>query len=290
MNSKLIFEDSLLDSHAGQIKHNQPMASFTTLPSVNRLIGGVYAGLLTAIGAQPSCGKTTLLGQLADDLASKDVPVIIVSAELPAFRLVEKSLVRSSGHRLSLSNITKVANTSGWQEDFLAAKNAYAHDIARSTCILDAPVTVTELGRIVGDCTHLRQRPPVVFLDYLQLVAVAGLDASGDERLAITRCVRELSDLAKAYSAPVFLLSSITRNSYDKVELGLDCFGGSQGIEYSIDNALVLTPEGGSKSERQANLERAVRPVVVRALKVRYGQAGSAKLRFDAEHAVFLEE
>lgn len=289
MNAELVFESDLLDEHTGQIEGNLPMATFRTLPSLNRLIGGVYAGLLSAIASQPSCGKTTLLGQMADDLAAQDVPVIIVSAELPAFRLVEKSLVRCGQSSLALSTITEAANGSDEYDAFLVAKADYARDIAPNVCIIDAPVSVTELGRIVGECTHLRERVPVVFLDYLQLVATAGMEVSGDERIAITNCIRALSGLAKAYSAPVFLLSSLTRSSYDKAELGLDCFGGSQGIEYSLDNALVMSPDGSTKAERQASMSLDVRHVSMRALKVRYGCADSARLVFDAAHATFLD-
>ena len=41
MNKELVFESELLDEHAGQIRGNEPLARFQSLPSINRLIGGV---------------------------------------------------------------------------------------------------------------------------------------------------------------------------------------------------------------------------------------------------------
>ncbi|WP_346697425.1 DnaB-like helicase C-terminal domain-containing protein [Thermophilibacter mediterraneus] len=287
MGVDLVFEDQLLEGHEEQIRSNAPMARFSSLPCLNRLLGGVYPGLVTVIGAQPACGKTTLLGQMADDLARQGTPSIVVSAELPAFRVVEKSLVRCSNGAFSLSDVTRVANRDDGA--YAAAKEEYALAIAPDVCVIDSPVTIPDLARVVGDCVHLRGRAPAVFVDYLQLIATSGVDASGDERIAILNCVRALGDLARTYAAPLYLLSSIARTSYDKLDVGLDVFGGSQGIEYGIDNALYLTVEGDTKAERQANLELALRPVRLRALKVRYGRVGSASLRFDAAHATFWE-
>lgn len=284
----LVFEDQLLGGHTDQIRSNSPMARFSSLPCLNRLLGGVFPGLLTVIGAQPACGKTTLLGQMADDLARQGMPVIIVSAELPAFRIVEKSLVRCSGGSFSLSDTTRVASDDA-DGTFSAAADDYARHIAPDVCVIDAPVTIPDLTRVVGDCVHLRGKTPAIFVDYLQLIATSGVDTSGDERFAISNCVRMFSDLAKTYGAPIYLLSSIARTSYDKLDVGLDVFGGSQGIEYGIDNAIYLTIEGDTKAERQSNLELALRPVRLRALKVRYGRVGSAALRFDAAHANFWE-
>lgn len=289
MNKELVFESELLDEHAGQIRGNEPLARFQSLPSINRLIGGVYSGLLTVMGAQPSCGKTTLMGQMSDDLAGQGHPVIVISSELPSFRIVEKSIVRCSGGAFSLSEVTEAAGEADGCGDFSSAKERYARECAPNTCIIDAPLTIPDLGRIVGNCIHQRGQTPVLFIDYLQLVATAGLDATGDERIAISNCVRMLSNLAKSYGTPVFLLSSITRNSYNKQEVGLDVFGGSQAIEYGIDNALYLAVDGAGKAERQANMECEMRPMLLKALKVRYGSVETVTLGFDAAHATFRD-
>lgn len=289
MNKELVFESALLDQHAEQIRSNEPLARFRTLPCLNRLIGGVYAGLLTVIGAQPSCGKTTLMGQMSDDLAAQGSPVIVVSSELPAFRIVEKSLVRYGRGAFSLSEVTAAANDPHGSGEFGRAKDRYAREVAPNLCVIDAPVTIPELGRVVGDCCHLRGRAPVLFLDYLQLIATTGLEAAGDERIAISNCVRTLGNLAKSYGTPMFLLSSISRTNYDRADVGLDVFGGSQSIEYSIDNAIYLAIDGKTKVERQGNRELAVRPVLLKALKVRFGSVETASLSFDAQHAVFRE-
>lgn len=278
----LVFEASQLEQHINQALDDEPLLHLRTLPAIDSLIGGVRRGLVTVIGAQPGCGKTTLVGQIADDIAAQGRPVIFISAELPAFRIAEKSVARLAGSSLPIDKDAK-----GWSDAFRTAAKAYGSAIAPNICIIDKIVDMAMLGKLVYECQLSRGETPVVFIDYLQLMATSGLGAGGDERIAIANCVRELGDIAKTYESPVFAVSTITRQNYGKREVGLDVFGGSQNIEYGIDNALYLAVEGADKGEVQSNSEKAVRPIVIRALKVRYGTISTAYLDFDAAHATF---
>lgn len=278
----LTFEIANLEEHVKQVLEDNPLLHLEGLPEIDDLIGGIRRGLVTVIGAQPGCGKTTLVGQMADDVAAQGHPVIFISAELPSFRIAEKSILRLAG-----STLPDDKNAKGWPEAFHAAARSYGARIAPNTCIVDNLVNMAQLTQLVSDCQHARKKTPIVFVDYLQLIATSEMSASGDERIAIANCVRELSNIAKTYESPVFAVSTISRQSYGKRDVGLDVFGGSQNIEYGIDNALYLTIEGANRSDVQANSEKAVRPVVVRALKVRYGSISTAYLDFDAAHAAF---
>lgn len=278
----LVFEINQLDKHINQALDDEPFLHLRTLPDIDSLIGGVRRGLVTVIGAQPGCGKTTLIGQIADDIAAQGRPVIFISAELPAFRITEKSVTRLAG-----SSLPADRDARGWSTAFRAAAKAYGSAIAPNICIIDKIVDIAMLGKLVYECRLSRGETPVVFIDYLQLMATSGLRAGGDERIAIANCVRELSDIAKTYESPVFAVSTITRQNYGKREVGLDVFGGSQNIEYGIDNALYLAVEGAKTSDIRSNGERAIRPIIIRALKMRYGTISTAYLDFDAAHATF---
>ena len=62
---QLEFEDAALDKHLGLISMDRPKIVFDFGPA-NRLLGGIYPCQMTAFGASPGAGKTTLMGQLAD--------------------------------------------------------------------------------------------------------------------------------------------------------------------------------------------------------------------------------
>lgn len=284
-NNGLVFESELLESHIAEMGGTKPIAHINSLPGLDRLIGGITPGLVTALAAQPSCGKTTLLKQVADDLAEQGHPIIFYSAELPAYRITQKGITRLGGGAFTLSD------TNGATPDnsgaFNLACRLYAEKVAPRSCIIDAEVTTTELCRCVGDCVATSEKTPILMVDYLQLVATLTTDVPMDERTAIIGCVRALGGIAKSYDVPVFVLSSMQRGKYDDPNVGLDVFGGSQSIDYGIDNGLYLYVEGKDKRERQLNMEAKIRPVAVRALKARYGTLGTAKLAFDAAHATF---
>lgn len=279
----LTFEIDKLEEHVKQVLEDSPLLHLKSLPEIDDLIGGIRRGLVTVIGAQPGCGKTTLVGQMADDVATQGHPVIFISAELPSFRIAEKSILRLAGAALPDDK-----NAEGWSEAFRSAARSYGADIAPNTCIVDDLISKAQLTQLISDCQHAREKTPVVFIDYLQLLATSGLAVGGDERIAIANCVRDLSDIAKTCESPIFVVSTVSRQNYGKQDVGLDVFGGSQNIEYGIDNALYITIEGANKRDVQANSEKTLRPVVVRALKVRYGTISTAYLDFDAPHATFL--
>ena len=100
----LVFESDKLDEHLSALEGDQPVAHFG-LKALNDVLGGVYPGLNYAIGTAPGKGKTTLALQEADKLADDGHPVVYVSAELPAHKLLEKSLTRLSGTELALSEV-----------------------------------------------------------------------------------------------------------------------------------------------------------------------------------------
>ena len=283
-NSSLTFESAYLADYIAEIRGRRPMAHIRSLPTLDELIGGVVPGIVTTVGAAPGAGKTTLLKMVSDDLASQGFPTIFYSAELPAFRIAQKGITRLGFGAFELSDI---ADMDDENPAFELARERYAEEIAPNSCILDGELSMENLGRCVGDCIHEREKTPVVFIDYLQLVAISSFPVCSDERTAITSCVRALGNIAKNYDVPVFVLSSVQRNKYDDPSIGLDVFAGSQGIDYGIDNGLYLHIDGRDKEERRLNSERDVRPVTIRALKARYGTLGSVQLTFDAPHATF---
>ena len=154
-------------------------------------------------------------------------------------------------------------------------------------------MNTVELSNLVGLIARERNEAPIVFVDYLQLLA-CGITAGQqfiDERLAITACVKGLREISNLYGSPIIALSSTTRKSYEsgkssKPNLGM--FGGSSTVEYSFDSVLFLADDDG-KPDHAFEPPAVGTPLKLIALKNRYGTLGEARLDFDGAHATFLD-
>ncbi|MBS5735513.1 MAG: hypothetical protein KHW37_02785 [Collinsella intestinalis] len=150
---QLEFEDAALDKHLGLISMDRPKIVFDFGPA-NRLLGGIYPCQMTAFGASPGAGKTTLMGQLADGVAASGNPVLFITEELPAHKLVCKSLVRLSKGTLTLGDIPEnVAADTTSLAAFEAAVGCYRATIAPNISYASVS-SVADIGRLVGECIH----------------------------------------------------------------------------------------------------------------------------------------
>ncbi len=285
--TKLQFENERLDKSIELLAGDAPISMFN-LKALNDLLGGIYPGLIYILGATPGAGKTTFILQIADDLAASGQPIIFVSCELSEPKLLQKSLARIEGKDLTLSKVVDAASPQHPNHNiFEAAVEKYRASVA-SNIAITGPISLTELGYLVASCKRERGKAPVVFIDYLQILACG--DSTNpfiDERLAISSCIQGLRDIATFYGAPIFTLSTITRSSYGSKSPNLAVFGGSSAVEYSVDVALYLTDDKEEACLRFGNLDGTPRKLIM--LKNRYGSLGEAKLSFDALHAIFSD-
>lgn len=275
---QLEFESTLLDGHIGLIREDRPYVRFSLKP-LNKLLGGVFPGLMTAIGAEPGAGKTSLAVQASDEVASQGHPVLFITEELPAYKLVCKSISRLSRGSLALENIPNALSGEGNRDAFEQALSLYRSAIAPNICF--ATVTsAADIARLVGDCIHERGEAPFVCVDYLQLLATRAATPFTEERLAIADCVAQLRAICNSFGTAMLVVSSIARTSYGK-KPALGMFGGASAIEYSFDNALYLA--------RSTDLSPApdTQPLTLTAVKARYHSLESVELNFDGAHATF---
>ena len=253
---------------------------------VDALLGGIRKSSLYIIGASPGTGKTTLVGQWADELAMDGHPVIFVNLEMPREQLVRKSISRLSGRTIPLSGIG--TSTGGNAAELAKIAVWYKEHISRNIAYTDEPITPVDLSVFVSEIVREREKPPIVFVDYAQIMQPAGGRVYADERTVVKETVAGLRHVANGHGCAIIAISSIRRVDYGKPDIGLDGLAEAQNLEYGADIVAYLSVPGKG-IEQAENLRKAVRPVVFSVAKNRYGELGSASLVFDTRFATFDE-
>lgn len=234
--------------------------------------GGLYPGLCV-LGAISSMGKTTLMLQIADHMAASGRPVLFVTIEQTARELVARSISRvmwTLGHTASATSVFSRERDT-WPEAKRAALDdaamAYA-GMTRGRLVFLEGTSQPSVRNVRDVAARMREHhgvPPVVFIDYLQLLAP--VSERDSDRKAVDRNVTALRQLAGELGTPVVVISSLNRSSYSG-SIEIDSFKESGGIEYGADVLLGLQPlgmadaideEGSNDARRKRAADRMVR-------------------------------
>lgn len=252
--------DVALDIATGKADREPIPTGLETLDAF--LDGGLPAGGLVTLGAISSTGKTTLALQIADNMAASGRPVLFVTVEQSRYELVAKSLSRllrlqeghkGSWHSAGAADIQRAASRAFWGDEkraaFSRAQATYAQRVAPYMRImeLDRQPTTADIREAAEIVSFQEGRPPVVFVDYLQLLAPAHDRMT--ERQAIDRNVMDLRHIARDMRTCVVAISSLNRASYGE-GVTLESFKESGAIEYGADVLLGLQPRGLGKKLR----------------------------------------
>lgn len=264
------------------------------------LDGGLYPGLYI-LGAISSLGKTTFLLQLADQIAAAGYDILYFSLEMAASELISKSLSRltflhcdgQQGNAKTARGITTASRYQGYSRDekaliekAIGLYGEYAGNLYIYEGIGD--IGVDRIKELVAEHRELTGRTPLIFIDYLQILAPYELRATDKQNT--DKAVLELKRLSRDYKAVVVAISSFNRDSYTN-EVNMAAFKESGAIEYGSDVLLAMQPQGMkpgyTKTEQKANVKlvsdckRAeVRSVEVKVLKNRNGKTGG-RVGFD---------
>lgn len=250
------------------------------------LNGGIKQGLY-AIGAISSLGKTTLVHQIADNLAKDGHDVLFFSLEMDRFQMLSKSLSRLSYQiaeeegkntdkfALCHSDIVQAYKLKGKQVEMLdTAVELYKANYARKIKYEFGAKSGEEIAKAVDDYINYTEKKPIVIVDFLQYVKGTKQDA----RMATNENVAILKDLVVKHGIPVILISSFNRSSY-KTQASMESFKESGEIEYISDVLIGLQLKGcqGDGDKIQTKIDNAkaepVRSVELKLLKQRDGIA-----------------
>jgi replicative DNA helicase len=245
------------------------------------LDGGLHAGL-TVLGAVSSMGKTSLMLQMADTLAAAGRNVLFITIEMSRMELIAKSAVRGTRERARSLLDGKLP-----EEKVRGLISAYRQKTGGRVELWepDAPLTPAFLDeKVSAFCAQ--HESPVLFLDYLQLVAPARTGMT--EKQTADAAVAMLKQLARRYDMPVMAASSLNREAYrpGSAEPGLSAFKESGSVEYSADLLLVLKYRTDADRENKT----APRHLALTILKNRFGATGeSIPLDYEPEKELFRD-
>lgn len=258
------------------------------------LDGGLYEGLYI-IGAISSLGKTTLVLQIADQIAQQNKDVLIISLEMSKFELMAKSISRltfieclNSGEdpknaktNRGITTGSRYANYTSKETSIIQKAMASYGDYAGHIFIYEGvgDIGADQIREKITKHKELTGKAPVVIVDYLQILAPANDKATDKQNT--DKSVTELKRISRDYKTPVIAISALNRQSY-KDKVTMESFKESGAIEYSSDILLGLQLQGIGESSFDLDKakQKTPREIELTILKNRNGQS-NIKVSFE---------
>ena len=258
------------------------------------LDGGLYEGLYI-VGAISSLGKTTLITQIADQIAQAGHDVLIFSLEMARTEIMAKSISRhtlqlilSNGGDTRNAKTTRGITTGKRYKTYnqteielinsaIVEYSKYAEHLYISEGIGD--IGTEQIRKTIEQHIFFTGCTPVVMIDYLQILAPYS-DRATDKQNT-DKAVMELKRISRDYKTPVIGISSFNRANYREA-VTMEAFKESGAIEYSSDVliGLQLKGAGGDKFDANEAKKKNPREIELVILKNRNGRTGD-KLGMD---------
>jgi replicative DNA helicase len=273
----------------------------------DRLTSGLHDGELTIVAARPGMGKTSLVLNMAVNVASPQqlesardpnerweepgYGVVVFTLEMPREQIVNRMLCSEA--RVDVSRVrTGMLTPSDWGKLTQAA----AHLANLSVWVDDTPaLSILELrskvrrlqaefDRVDAATGEKKQRIGLVVVDYLQLMR--GRENAQSREQEISEISRGLKQLAKELSLPVMALSQLNRAVETRGEKSkrpqLSDLRESGAIEQDADNICFIYRDDYYNKE---TADRNVAELII--AKQRNGPTDSVRVRFDAQFTRF---
>ncbi len=252
------------------------------------LDGGLHEGLYV-VGAISSLGKTTLMTQIADQVAQNNIDVLIFSLEMSRMEIMAKSVSRQT--LLSCMRERKNVSLAKTARGILTGSRYFDYSNEEATLIYQAmdiyksysvniyisegigDIGVKEIRTAIEKHIAYTGKRPVVIVDYLQIIAPYS-ERSTDKQNT-DKAVLELKRMSRDFKIPVIGISSFNRASY-KETVTMEAFKESGAIEYSSDVLLGLQLKGAGEKDFDATeaKRKSPREVELVVLKNRNGRVG----------------
>lgn len=172
--------------------------------NIDKVTCGFQPGDLIIIAARPSMGKSTLMKNMAVNMAKKEIPNAIISLEMSKEQLYDSISSSESGVNL-------IKFRSGWfsQNDWRIKIEAASQLYELKMFIADKDCfRALDICRIVRGLKK-KENIKVVFIDYLQLIEG---DTKKKKNYEVGEITRRFKQLAKELDLTVVLLSQLNRD------------------------------------------------------------------------------
>lgn len=287
-NSTANYLQSFINGIADSVDTPYIPTGFKKLDSV--LDGGLYEGLYI-VGAISSLGKTTIITQIADQIARAGTDVLIFSLEMARAEIMAKSISRhtlqsvlATGGDIRNAKTARGITTGKRYIDYSQTErdlinnaimeySQYAQNIYISEGVGD--IGAEQIRQTVAQHIFYTGKTPVVIIDYLQILAPYSERATDKQNT--DKAVMELKRISRDYKTPVIGISSFNRANY-KEAVTMEAFKESGAIEYSSDILIGLQLKGAGKKEFDANEAKRKDPreIELVILKNRNGRTGDS--------------
>ena len=203
----------------------------TGFEQLDKALGGGIGTGLTCVGAIPALGKTTLITQIANNIASAyDVDILFFTLELGRDEIIAKTFSRLTAEAsiqakkpldlaCSSRDILQGANWCKYPKDkqnlIYYAKTMYQKYANKIyTFEGDMEYKLDDIIAKVEAHTRATGRKVVIIADYLQIISLQ--DEKGlTDKSKTDKIVKGLRILARKYDAPLIAISSFNRENYN---------------------------------------------------------------------------
>ncbi|MDO4902159.1 MAG: replicative DNA helicase [bacterium] len=246
---------------------------------LDNMTAGLQRSNLIILAARPAMGKTTLVTNLAYNIATiEKKPVLFFSLEMSKEQLVDRMLADAAG--VDSWNI-QTGNLS--EEDFAKLSDAMGEMAEAPIYIDDTPgITALELRTKARRLAHEGELGLIV-IDYLQLLEPT--TKTGNRVQEVSEISRSLKLIARELNVPVIALSQLSRQveNRDDKRPQLADLRESGSIEQDADIVMFIFREAyyNPETERQ-NITDLI------LAKHRQGATGTVELYFHPERLRFM--
>ncbi len=247
---------------------------------LDNMTAGLQRSDLIILAARPAMGKTTLVTNLAYNVATiAKQPVLFFSLEMSKEQLVDRMLADASG--VDAWNI-RTGNLS--DEDFSKLSDAMGEMAEAPIFIDDTPgVSVLEMRTKARRAAH-EQPLGLIIIDYLQLMQGSGRD-NGNRVQEVSEISRGLKLLARELNVPVIALSQLSRSVETRTPQipQLSDLRESGSIEQDADIVMFIYREAYYNPETE---RENITDLIIS--KHRNGPVGKVELYFHPERLRFM--
>ncbi|HDZ22844.1 hypothetical protein LCGC14_0203420 [marine sediment metagenome] len=267
----------MLEQHEGQLITG--LASGYT--QLDELTSGFQKGEMIVLAARPSMGKTSLLLNIAENMAVIDqAPVAIFSLEMSRNQLAERFL--ASHARFNLRQMRRGVIT---PETWTALQTA-AGTLETAPIFIDDSASLTVI-QLMARARRLKSLHDIqcVLVDYMQLMLYSGRATSRQEQ--ITEISRGIKALAHDLEIPVIVAAQLNRGPADRPTHTprMSDLRESGSIEQDADVVMLLHNEDYYHLGEEGYQPRGVTDLIV--AKQRNGPTGSVPLVFLKDYTKF---